>query len=34
MKRHELIGHLKDQGCQLDREGARHTIYTNEAPTG
>ena len=29
MKRHELIGHLKRQGCQLDREGSRHTIYTN-----
>ncbi|MGD0500469.1 MAG: type II toxin-antitoxin system HicA family toxin [Bryobacteraceae bacterium] len=31
MKRHELIGHLKRQGCQLDREGARHTIYANPA---
>ena len=27
LKRHELIGHLKDQGCRLDREGSRHTIY-------
>jgi mRNA interferase HicA len=31
LKRHELIGHLKDLGCRLDREGGRHTIYTNPA---
>jgi hypothetical protein len=24
-----LIGHLQRQGCRLDREGGRHTIYTN-----
>jgi mRNA interferase HicA len=29
LKRHELIGHLQRQGCLLDREGSRHTIYTN-----
>jgi hypothetical protein len=27
LKRHELIGHLQDQGCRWDREGGRHTIY-------
>ena len=31
MKRHELIAHLKSQGCCLDREGSRHTIYSNPA---
>jgi len=31
LKRHELIGHLKNEGCLLDREGSRHTIYTNPA---
>ena len=31
MKRHELISHLQRQGCRLDREGGRHTIYTNPA---
>ena len=31
MKRHELINHLKNQGCRLEREGARHTIYCNPA---
>ena len=29
MKRHELISHLTRQGCQVEREGARHTIYRN-----
>ncbi|MGA2267101.1 MAG: type II toxin-antitoxin system HicA family toxin [Bryobacteraceae bacterium] len=29
MKRHELIGHLQRHGCRLEREGARHSIYTN-----
>ena len=29
MKRHELIGHLRRHGCRLEREGARHSIYTN-----
>jgi mRNA interferase HicA len=27
VKRHELISHLQRQGCHLEREGARHTIY-------
>jgi len=31
LKRHELIGHLLRQGCRLDREGSRHTIYANPA---
>ncbi|MGA3238948.1 MAG: type II toxin-antitoxin system HicA family toxin [Bryobacteraceae bacterium] len=31
MKRHELIDHLKRQGCQLNREGGRHSIYANPA---
>ena len=31
MKRHELTGHLREQGCRVDREGGRHTIYTNPA---
>ena len=31
MKRHELIRHLQEQGCRLEREGSRHTIYSNPA---
>lgn len=31
MKRHELIHHLQREGCRLDREGGRHTIYENPA---
>ncbi len=31
MKRHELIDHLRGQGCQLEREGSRHSIYGNPA---
>jgi mRNA interferase HicA len=31
LKRHELIGHLNDEGCLLEREGSRHTIYKNPA---
>jgi predicted RNA binding protein YcfA (HicA-like mRNA interferase family) len=29
MKRHELIRHLKRQGCYLLREGGNHSIYVN-----
>ncbi len=29
MKRTELIRHLASQGCQLLREGGRHSIYWN-----
>jgi hypothetical protein len=31
LKRHELIGHLNIEARLLDREGSRHTIYTNPA---
>jgi len=31
VKRHELIHHLLRNGCRLDREGSRHTIYENPA---
>lgn len=27
MKRRELIRHLQSNGCQLLREGAKHSIY-------
>jgi len=29
MKRHELLRHLKVHGCELFREGARHSVYWN-----
>ena len=29
MKRRDLIRHLEQQGCELLREGANHTIYVN-----
>lgn len=29
MKRHELLAHLKEQGCLLLREGTRHSVYWN-----
>lgn len=31
MKRHELIAHMQREGCQLIRDGSRHTIYRNPA---
>jgi mRNA interferase HicA len=31
VKRHELIGHLESHGCLIEREGGRHTIYSNPA---
>jgi mRNA interferase HicA len=31
MKRRDLIRHLRQNGCTLDREGARHSIYRNPA---
>lgn len=31
MKRRDLIRHLVDHGCELDREGANHSIYRNPA---
>ncbi len=29
MKRHDLIRHLESHGCQLLREGGKHSIYCN-----
>ena len=29
MKRHELIKHLKQEGCKYIREGKKHTVYWN-----
>lgn len=31
MKRHEFLRHLKEQGCELLREGTRHSLYWNPA---
>ncbi|MBU0702848.1 MAG: type II toxin-antitoxin system HicA family toxin [Chloroflexi bacterium] len=31
MKRHALLKHLKRHGCELLREGSRHSIYWNPA---
>ncbi|MBI4341267.1 MAG: type II toxin-antitoxin system HicA family toxin [Candidatus Omnitrophica bacterium] len=31
MKRRELLRHLQAHGCQLFREGGRHSIYWNPA---
>ena len=31
MKRHALLRHLKEHGCELLREGSRHSIYFNVA---
>ena len=27
MKRHDLLTHLKRQGCELLQEGSRHSIF-------
>ena len=29
MKRRDLLNHLKQQGCQLVREGSEHSIWEN-----
>lgn len=29
MKRRDLVHHLTEQGCELLREGARHSVYYN-----
>lgn len=29
MKRRDFVRHLKQQGCELDREGSRHSIFRN-----
>ncbi|MFN7733847.1 MAG: type II toxin-antitoxin system HicA family toxin [Pirellula sp.] len=31
MKRRELEQHLQSHGCELLREGAKHTLYFNPA---
>jgi predicted RNA binding protein YcfA (HicA-like mRNA interferase family) len=31
VKRHELIRHLESHGCQLLREGGKHSVYFNPA---
>lgn len=31
MKRRDLIKHLENHGCYLDREGGNHSIYRNPA---
>jgi mRNA interferase HicA len=31
VKRADLIRHLHAQGCELLREGAKHSIYVNRA---
>lgn len=31
MKRRDLIRHLEEQGCELFREGANHSVYVNRA---
>jgi mRNA interferase HicA len=31
MKRRDLLRHLEQCGCHLDREGTRHSIYRNPA---
>ena len=29
MKRRDLIRHIEKHGCELFREGRRHTVYVN-----
>ncbi|MGH8291729.1 MAG: type II toxin-antitoxin system HicA family toxin [Steroidobacteraceae bacterium] len=31
MKRRDLIRHLERNGCELLREGGRHSVYVNRA---
>jgi len=31
VKRHELLDHLHRHGCNLYREGGRHSIFSNPA---
>jgi len=31
VKRHELVDYLRRNGCQLYREGGRHSIFLNPA---
>jgi mRNA interferase HicA len=29
MKRNELVRHLKQRGCEIDREGGEHSVFYN-----
>ncbi|MHB8870584.1 MAG: type II toxin-antitoxin system HicA family toxin [Thermoleophilia bacterium] len=29
MKRADLVRHLRERGCELLREGGRHSVYVN-----
>jgi mRNA interferase HicA len=29
MKRNDLLKHLKENGCELFREGSKHSVYWN-----
>jgi predicted RNA binding protein YcfA (HicA-like mRNA interferase family) len=31
MKRRDLVRHLESHGCELLREGSRHSVYANRA---
>jgi mRNA interferase HicA len=31
LKRRDLVRHLEAHGCELLREGARHSVYVNRA---
>jgi len=31
MKRKDLLRHLEEQGCELLREGGKHSVYVNRA---
>lgn len=31
MKRRDLVRHLESHGCEMLREGSRHTLYVNRA---
>lgn len=31
MKRRDLLKHLKRHGCELFREGGKHTVFVNRA---
>lgn len=34
MKRHAVLGHLKRHGCELFREGAKHSVFWNPTNRG
>jgi mRNA interferase HicA len=31
VNRRHLLNHLKDSGCALHREGAKHSVYQNKS---